>query len=140
MVDVLTKTQRKKCMGAIRGKDTKPELQLRKSLWRKGLRYRVHCKLTGRPDIVFPRAHVAVFVDGCFWHGCPEHFQQPNTNATFWRDKIRQNMKRDQKVTKLLKKDGWTVLRFWEHDICNSLDECLQKVLSTLKEQRAQGG
>lgn len=137
MADVLTRSQRKKCMSAIRGKDTKPELLLRKTLWKLGWRYRVRNNLPGRPDIVFPTDRIAIFIDGCFWHGCPEHFQQPETNAEFWKEKIQKNILRDNKVTQQLTKGGWTVLRFWEHDIKNSLDACIRKVIRMLKDIRA---
>ena len=140
MSDVLTRSQRKKCMSAIRGKGTKPELLLRKALWRKECRYRIQNKLPGRPDIVFPGSHIVVFVDGCFWHGCPEHFQQPETNAEFWKDKIQKNKFRDKKVMKQLKKEGWMVLRFWEHDIKNNLDACTTEVIRALKEKRVRAG
>ncbi|WP_293647921.1 very short patch repair endonuclease [Thiolapillus sp.] len=140
MVDVLTKAQRRKCMSAIRGKDIKPELLLRKTLWQKGLWYRLKNKLPGKPDIVFPSEHVAIFVDGCFWHGCPEHFQQPETNAEFWREKIEKNKERDRKTNVTLESDGWQVLRFWEHEVTNNLDNCINKIINVLKETRAQDG
>lgn len=127
-------------MSAIRGKDTKPELLLRKALWKLGRRYRVRYNLPGRPDIVFPADRIAIFIDGCFWHSCPEHFQQPETNAEFWKDKIQRNILRDKKVTQQLTKEGWTVLRFWEHDIKNDLDACINKVIRVLEDKRARGG
>ena len=86
MADVLTKKQRSRCMSAIRGRDTKPEILLRKALWYKGYRYRLKNRLPGKPDIAFPTERLAVFVDGCFWHGCPEHYKKPSTHAAFWRD------------------------------------------------------
>src|SRR5262245_58666688 len=82
--DVLTPAQRSRCMSHIKGKDTKPELLLRKALWRLGLRYRLHAKIPGRPDVVFPKAKVAVFIDGCQWHCCPIHFVRPKSNQEFW--------------------------------------------------------
>ncbi|WP_456378980.1 very short patch repair endonuclease [Thiolapillus sp.] len=124
----MTPSQRRRCMSRIRGKDTGPEMILRKALWSKGLRYRVHYKITGRPDIVFPGKHVAIFVDGCFWHGCPEHGTKPKTNANFWRAKITSNISRDQKVTDELTNAGWHVLRFWEHEINNNLDSIIRKI------------
>lgn len=127
--DVLTAKQRSYNMSRIRGKDTKPELLLRKALWAKGLRYRVKNKLPGRPDIVFPGKKVVVFVDGCFWHGCPEHLIMPKSNSTFWKDKIQGNIKRDARVTAALEKDGWTVLRFWEHEMKDTAETVVDKVL-----------
>ena len=137
MADVLTKSQRKKCMRAIRGKDTKPELLLRKVLWHRGFRYRLKNKLPGKPDIIFPSERIAVFVDGCFWHGCPEHFQQPETNTAFWREKIEKNKERDKKVDTTLESDGWRVLRFWEHEVTKNLGNCVNRIISVLKETHA---
>jgi DNA mismatch endonuclease, patch repair protein len=116
-MDVLTLRQRSHCMSRIRGRNTKPELMLRRAFWSVGLRYRLHYPVTGRPDIAFVGARVAVFCDGCFWHGCPEHSVSPKTNASFWRDKIGKNRARDERVANTLRAEGWTVVRFWEHDI-----------------------
>ena len=120
-MDVLTKEQRSFCMSQIRGKNTKPELMLRKTVWKLGLRYRIHYSLPGRPDIVLVKKKIAVFVDGCFWHGCPVHGVKPKTNRKFWEDKIRANILRDQRNTTRLSNEGWIVLRFWEHQIKNDL-------------------
>jgi len=108
-------------MRANRGKDTKPELELRRRLHAEGLRYRVNRPIRPggrpiRPDIVFGPTKVAVFVDGCFWHGCPEHVTWPMNNAAFWRQKIETNRRRDAQQTVRLEAEGWCVLRFWEHD------------------------
>lgn len=89
---------------------------------------------------MFPAARVVVFVDGCFWHGCPLHFQQPETNAGFWKDKIRKNILRDRKVVRRLTDEGWTVLRFWEHDIKERLDVCIDEVVMALKDKRGRDG
>ncbi|MCW0218601.1 MAG: very short patch repair endonuclease, partial [Prosthecobacter sp.] len=110
---MLTKKQRSYCMSRIRGSNTKPELILRRAIWATGLRYRIANGLTGRPDIVFTKARIVVFVDGCFWHGCPLHLVKPTTRAAFWAKKIELNRARDSKVGKELTEEGWTVLRFW---------------------------
>lgn len=136
MADVLTKQQRKRCMSANRGKDTKPEIIIRKRLWKQGVRYRLNSKLPGRPDIVFAGKKVVVFVDGCFWHGCPDHFQQPKTNSEFWRQKIEANKRRDKTCTARLEADGWRVLRFWEHEINENPDLCAGRVIMQLKAKR----
>src|SRR5262249_30770296 len=117
LVDVMTRQQRSRCMSRIRGKDTGPELALRRALWKSGLRFRVHYALPGRPDIAFPVKKVAVFVDGCFWHGCPEHGVKPRSNVHFWADKLKKNTARDQAVAKALEKLGWKIVRFWEHEV-----------------------
>ncbi len=128
MSDVLTSKQRSYCMSQIKGSNTKPENRLRKALWSRGLRYRIKNKLPGKPDVVLPRFKIAVFVDGCFWHKCPEHFKSPKTNKDFWQKKIAENVERDKVNNKKLESIGWTVFRFWEHDIKNNLDECVLKI------------
>jgi len=121
-------------MASIRGKNTKPEFRLRRALWAGGLRYRVHYPITGRPDIAFPGARVAVFVDGCFWHGCPDHFSAPKTNSRAWLEKISDNMSRDRRQTEELRQAGWIVLRIWEHDVTVSrLPSAVERVRSALR-------
>ena len=129
MTDVLTKKQRSRCMSKIRPRNTKPELLLRKKLWSIGLRYRLKSELIGKPDIVFISKKIAIFIDGCFWHGCPEHYSRPKSNIDFWSEKIRKNIKRDKYVNDVLKSQGWLVLRFWEHEIIQRIDECVEIVL-----------
>lgn len=115
--DVLTPTARSLCMSRNRGRDTSPEMLLRHACWGYGLRYRISSKILGKPDIVFPGPRVAVFVDGCFWHGCPEHYQAPATRSDFWRSKVQATAQRDALVNRTLAESGWAVLRFWEHDL-----------------------
>ncbi|MFJ3706815.1 very short patch repair endonuclease [Streptomyces sp. NBC_01267] len=101
-------------------RDTRQEKAVRKLLHASGHRYRVAWKIPDMPrrsvDIAFTRAHVAVFLDGCFWHGCPEHATQPKSNAEWWKEKLAKNMARDRDTTERLTESGWTVLRFWEHE------------------------
>ena len=127
-MDVLSKSQRSYCMSQIRAKNTTPEILLRHSLWMQGLRYRLHYNLPGNPDIVFVRARVVVFIDGCFWHGCPIHFIRPKTNTSFWRKKLQGNRERDKRNSKDLENKGWVVLRFWEHEVKNHPELVLRKV------------
>jgi len=104
-------------MSGLRTAGTGPELALRWELHRRGLRYRVNVKnLSGRPDIALTRARVAVFVDGCFWHGCPEHAVAPKANAEWWRVKLDANVARDRRNDAVLQNSGWVVVRAWEHD------------------------
>ncbi|MCE9635630.1 MAG: very short patch repair endonuclease [Planctomycetes bacterium] len=104
-------------MRRVRREDTAPEVALRRALHRAGVRFRLHAAgLPGRPDIVLVKARVAVFVDGCFWHGCPEHFVQPKTNSTFWLEKVQTNQERDRRVDGVLRAAGWSVVRVWEHE------------------------
>ena len=115
--DVLSPTQRRRCMASNKGRDTRPEVALRRACWALGLRYTLRSRMTGRPDFIFPRERVAVFVDGCFWHVCPEHYIAPATRAEFWRSKLQANRARDEHVNLELAAVGWQVLRFWEHDL-----------------------
>lgn len=116
-------SERSNNMRAIRRKDTKPERQVRSLLHASGLRFRVDLPLrvegyprTVRPDIAFTRARLAVFIDGCFWHGCPVHGQRPHVrNGHYWKPKLAGNAERDRAQTRVLEAAGWTVLRFWEH-------------------------
>lgn len=116
-LDPMTAQQRSRCMSRIRGRDTGPEVRLRKALWSSGVRYRLRSQLPGHPDLVFHRARVAVFVDGCFWHGCPQHFVQPRSNGDFWRTKLERNIARDREVDVELAQLGWKAVRVWEHEI-----------------------
>lgn len=107
-------------MSTFPRRDTTPELELRRELWRRGLRYRVDRPLDGkrrrRADLTFVGPRVVVFVDGCFWHGCPEHGTSPKANAEWWSEKLARNVARDADTDEFLTAQGWTVLRFWEHE------------------------
>ncbi|WP_289689436.1 very short patch repair endonuclease [Bacteroides acidifaciens] len=117
MADVMTPEQRSRCMAAIRGKDTKPEMIVRRYLFSRGLRYRVNNrKLPGSPDIVLKKYQTVVFIDGCFWHGhegC-KYYRLPKTNVDFWRHKITMNIARDYANGVDLRLAGWKVIRVWE--------------------------
>lgn len=109
-------------MRGNRKRDTRPEVDLRSALHRAGLRFRKDFAVRPdegrviRVDVAFPRARVAVFVDGCFWHGCPEHQVVPKSNPDYWIPKLRRNVERDREASAILAAAGWTVLRFWEHE------------------------
>lgn len=137
MADVLTKGQRSYCMSRIRGRDTKPEVRLRKALWQSGLRYRVSGPLPGRPDVVFAGVRAVVFVDGCFWHRCPKHAVPPKSNGAFWRRKLRANVARDRSVDRKLHELGWRVIRVWEHEVEANPDEAAARVVRRLLRLRA---
>lgn len=120
MVDLMTQEQRSRCMAAIRSRDTKPEMVVRRFLFSKGLRYRVNDhKLPGSPDIVLKKYKTVIFIDRCFWHGhdgC-KYYQLPKTNVDFWRHKITMNIARDYSNNVDLKLAGWHVIRIWECEI-----------------------
>lgn len=104
-------------MARMPRRDTKPEMHLRRELHRRGLRFRVAVAgLPGRPDIVFTRARLIVFVDGCFWHRCPAHHTEPKNNALWWRQKLDRNVERDREKDELLAEQGWLVIHVWEHE------------------------
>ena len=107
-------------MARVRQKGTAPEVALRQELYRSGLRYRVNFVVLKKPrrvaDLAFPGLRIAVFVDGCFWHGCPRHATWPKQNAEFWKQKIEANRLRDADTNVRLRDGGWTVLRIWEHE------------------------
>lgn len=128
MTDVLTQSQRSYCMSRIKGKDTSPEMILRSALWARGYRYRLKYSLPGKPDIVFPKQRIAIFIDGCFWHKCPIHFQYPATRVDFWRKKIGGNLERDKKVNQMLGDIGWTVKRYWEHETRSDLSPVIEDI------------
>jgi DNA mismatch endonuclease (patch repair protein) len=133
MTDVLTKAQRSYNMSRIRAKDTSPEKKLRKLLYQHGIRgYRIHWDLPGKPDIVFVKRRIAVFIDGCFWHRCPVHYTQPETRKEFWRKKIESNLARDRKTDTYLRKEGWTIIRIWEHEIKEDPEKAVQRIISCL--------
>jgi len=117
--DVFTKAKRSQVMSRIRGRGNKDtELRLIALMRAHGITgWRRSSKLTGKPDFVFPRLKLAVFVDGCFWHGCPKHATQPKNNAAFWRKKIAANQARDRRVNRTLRARGWKVIRVWEHEL-----------------------
>ncbi len=119
MIDVFTKSKRSEVMSRIRGKGNKDtEVALAKLFRVNGITgWRRHYAIEGKPDFAFPKHRLAVFVDGCFWHGCPKHATQPKGNASFWATKLAANKERDRKVNRALRAKGWKVLRIWEHDL-----------------------
>lgn len=149
-MDTLTPEQRRKNMRNIKAENTKPEVILRKMLWKEGLRYRKNWKdLPGKPDIVITKYKIAVFVDGEFWHGkaydggdypgrkyhsLREQIEHGN-NPDFWKKKIERNMKHDLEIEAELNGLGWTVIRFWSKDVLKCPEECLQVVRETIFEK-----
>jgi DNA mismatch endonuclease (patch repair protein) len=133
-LDNLSKEKRSKIMAAIHSKNTKPELILRNALYAKGIEFETYYS-SEKIDIAFPIKKMAVFVDGCFWHGCPVHSHKIGTNETYWQPKLQKNIERDKRKTEKLKKQGWTVLRFWEHELIDK-DKVVNKIQKTLQEKK----
>ena len=133
MTDTFTKKQRRHCMSQIKSKNTKPERAVKKLIWKKGYRYRIGHGLAGKPDMVFPSYKVAVFIDGCFWHACPKHCRMPSSNVKYWKQKISGNKKRDKKNNRLLKKEGWKVVRVWEHEIKQNLEKTATHIIKHIQ-------
>ncbi|WP_432039397.1 very short patch repair endonuclease [Streptomyces cucumeris] len=132
---------RRRNMQAIKARDTKPERVIRQLLHAQGFRYRVAARpladLRRTADIVFRPAKVAVFIDGCYWHGCPEHYVSPKTNPGYWSDKVARNVARDRDTDKNLTEAGWLVLRFWEHEPSAA---CADKIAAMVIARRTGGG
>lgn len=138
VMDRLTKEQRHKCMASIRSRDTKPELLVRRYLWREGFRYRLNNpRLPGHPDLVLRKYRTCIFVNGCFWHGhenC-DFFKLPRTNTTFWQAKIERNRMRDKAERQRLAQMGWHVIVVWECELKpKRRDETLRSLVFTLNE------
>lgn len=116
-------------MARILGEDTSPERVLCAALSTRGVAFDAHARTpVGRPDVVIPSAKVAVFIDGCFWHGCPEHYVRPRSRNEFWTAKLLENTERDRKQTTQLEAIGWCVVRAWEHEVFVALDEVLCRI------------
>lgn len=143
MTDVVDKKTRSRMMSGIRGKNTRPEVIIRKALFAKGYRYRLHDgKLPGKPDLVLRRYNTVIFIHGCFWHGHNCHlFKWPKTRPAFWKKKINRNRDKDQEVTTQLKKAGWKIITIWECAIKGKgrvpLDRIIQRIINALVTQRS---
>ena len=133
MPDNLTPEQRSFCMSRIKGKDTGLEMRVRSALHRRGLRFRKHVKdLPGKPDVVFRKARVAVFVDGDFWHG----YRFPTWEdkvSDFWKKKINRNRERDAANHRKLRQMEWTVIRLWQHEVEEDFDACIDRILAAVR-------
>ena len=137
MPDNLTPEQRSHCMSRIKGKDTGLERKVRSELHKRGFRFRKHVKeLPGKPDIVFPKAKVAVFIDGDFWHG----YRFPSWKhkvSEFWREKISKTRERDRRNFRKLRTMGWHVIRLWQHEIEKDFESCIQRITQTIEKSKS---
>lgn len=134
MTDTVSKEQRSYIMSRIPGKWTSIEKRFHNSLKGNRIRHRMHPAIEGRPDIILPDYKIAIFLDGCFWHACPmcKGGLMPSANKSYWVPKIERTIKRDKNNSSKLRKDGWVVVRFWEHDINNNLGKCTKKLESKI--------
>ncbi len=120
-------------MSKVKNKDSELEVEFRKKLWRAGLRYlKNSTKYYGKPDLVLPKYKTVIFIDSCFWHGCRIHGSIPATRTKFWTEKIERNKARDKEVTRVYKKEGWNILRVWEHDLPHKTDRVIKSIHAKL--------
>jgi DNA mismatch endonuclease (patch repair protein) len=132
MADIFSKIKRSDIMSKVKNKDSKIEIALRKALWKEGYRYRKNStKYFGKPDIVLTKYKTVIFVDSCFWHGCKKHGSIPATRTDFWERKIARNKERDKEVNRHYKKEGWQIIRVWEHE----LKKDFEKTVLVIKEK-----
>lgn len=137
MADVMTPEQRSRCMAAVKGKDTKPEMIVRKYLFSRGMRFCVQVrKLPGTPDIVLPKYKTVILVNGCFWHGHEDckYFRLPKSNVEFWKEKIKRNIERDRESMQALLDLGWKIIRVWECELRNKAnrENTLNKIYKSI--------
>jgi DNA mismatch endonuclease (patch repair protein) len=121
-------------MSKIKDRDSKIEVEFRKALWRYNARYRKNVSgMRGKPDLVFRKQKLVIFIDSCFWHNCPIHGHVPKSNVKFWEEKLNRNQQRDKKINKYYQSSGWEIIRIWEHDLEEDFDKQLRHVLKKLK-------
>lgn len=132
MADTISSERRSAVMRSVKSKNSSLERAVRSSLHRRGLRFRLNYPVLGKPDIVFVRPKIVVFIDSCFWHGCPKHIRMPSSNKEYWTNKIARNIKRDAEVNSAYKQMDWKILRFWEHEIKENLDRCVNIIEKTI--------
>jgi len=133
-MDPMTTEQRSRLMSRVKDRDTKVEVALRKAIWKEGFRYRKNFRVDGvRVDLAFTGYRFVVFIDGCFWHGCPSHYTIPGTRAEFWQAKIKANVERDRRQTIELEGRRWGILRVWEHEIETDPQGVAKKVCEYLR-------
>ncbi|QQF63047.1 very short patch repair endonuclease [Bacillus mojavensis] len=117
-MDNVSKEKRSNTMKAVKSKNTKIEKVVSKEIWGRGIRFRKNVKnLKGKPDIAIKKYKIVIFIDSCFWHGCPLHGRIPKSNVEFWNNKIKRNIERDKSINQYYTRKGWNILRIWEHDL-----------------------
>ncbi len=134
MADKISKNQRSEIMRSVKSKDTKMEIAFRKAIWQKGFRYSKNSsKYFGKPDLVFKKYKTVIFLDSCFWHGCKQHCRIPTTRKKYWAEKIERNKNRDKEVKRFYAKNGWNIVRVWEHEIKKDLNGVVLNIIQKIK-------
>ena len=129
MADKFSPKKRSQIMSKIKSKNTKLENKIISDLWKKGFRFRRNvASLKGKPDIAIKKYKIVIFIDSCFWHGCPQHCRMPSTNKIYWEKKIKKNRERDKEVSNYYKKNGWHILRIWEHKLKDNYENVLVEI------------
>jgi len=128
--DNLSQEQRSYCMSKIRSKWTFYEIKLHNYLKSKKIKYKIHPKTNGSPDIILIDKNIAVFIQGCFWHKCPKCYKESKSNKEYWVPKIEKNVKRDQKNEKIIKSSGFKIIKVWEHQFKNDFQSILNKIIN----------
>lgn len=135
MSDTFSKRKRSQIMSKIRSRDTDLEIRFKELL--KGYRFRYQSKTYGKPDFGLKKLKIAIFIDSCFWHKCSKHFREPTANKSYWKSKINRNLERDKEVNSYLKKQGWQVIRFWEHEMNKNPEKCIDKIRKIYSERQS---
>lgn len=134
MADIFTKEKRSWIMSRIKGTNTKIDLKMKKMLEENKIKFEMYPKMYGNPDFILKNKKIIIYCDGDFWHGYKYH-EKKKLPKKFWRDKIEGNMRRDKRITRKLRRDGWSVLRFWEHDIEKRIDICIDRLIRKILEK-----
>ena len=134
MTDVVTPEKRSWVMSRIRGSNTKIDLAMKDLLFKNKIKFEMYPKIFGNPDFIIRRKKIVLFCDGDFWHGY-KYQEKKKPSKKFWKDKIERNMERDARITRKLRRDGWSVLRFWEHDIEKKPEKCVRRIRRKITEK-----
>lgn len=127
-------------MRRVKSRNTSLEMRVRSALHRRGLRFRLNYPLPGRPDLVFVRARLALFIDSCFWHGCPQHLRMPESNKEYWQAKIVRNLRRDAEVAASYEHSEWRMARLWEHELKTNFEACMDAIEDMVRAHAARPG
>ena len=128
MADTLTRKQRSYCMSRIRSRWTSQEKKIHNYLKGRKIRHKMHPRIYGSPDLILKGRKTAIFLHGCFWHKCPKCYREPKSNRSYWIPKIDANVARDQRAKRMLRRNGWKVVKFWDHEIKSSFEKCMEKI------------